>query len=202
MDFIKQIITPEDLLKFHEQCTERGRELIRQKNHDYAGYSNAGQPLDVFRNFRAHEAYGICVRAGDKLKRMENFAQSGGVLKVSDETIFDTAIDLMNYAVLYLAYLWGSVGRDAVTVKPDEWLNLRVQMKLGHATDNHFFGSTLGCPVFRDEWWVPVSWDNDSKPDWVRLNSLLGVDCELPQVGNSGLITPEPPANVPFKKGL
>lgn len=97
------ISSPEDLLTFHRFCAARGQELIGLKNHDYAGYSSQQGPVDVMKNFRAHEEYGIVVRLGDKLKRMENFALSGKLL-VEDESIFDTAIDVLNYAILYLAY--------------------------------------------------------------------------------------------------
>jgi hypothetical protein len=97
------ISTPADLLKFHEYCAKRGQKLMGLKNHDYAGYSAQQGTIDVMKNFRAHEEYGIVVRMGDKLKRLENFAL-GGKLLVEDESIFDTAIDLMNYAILFLAF--------------------------------------------------------------------------------------------------
>lgn len=97
------IASPEDLLQFHKYCATRGQKLMGLKNHDYAGYAAQRGELDVMKNFRAHEEYGIVVRMGDKLKRLENFALSGKLL-VEDESIFDTAIDILNYAILYLAY--------------------------------------------------------------------------------------------------
>lgn len=95
---IETIYTAEDLLQFHTECSERGRELMRRKNHDYSGVA------DVFRNFRAFEGLGIIVRASDKLARLRSFEEKGDKLLVNDETLTDTAIDLMNYAILYLAY--------------------------------------------------------------------------------------------------
>lgn len=94
---LEVIKNTEDLLKFHEECSARGRELMRAKNHDYSGVE------DVFRNFRAWEELGILVRAGDKLARMKSFEERK-TLAVKDESITDTAIDLMNYAILYLGY--------------------------------------------------------------------------------------------------
>jgi hypothetical protein len=104
LDCAEMIISsPEDLLQFHRYCAARGQRLMGLKNHDYAGYAAQRGDLDVMKNFRAHEEYGIVVRMGDKLKRLENFALSGKLM-VEDESIFDTAIDLLNYAILYLAY--------------------------------------------------------------------------------------------------
>jgi hypothetical protein len=95
---IETINTTADLLKFHEEICEIGRGLIKTKNHDYA------YGADVFQNFRRSEEYGIIVRAGDKLQRMENFEKRNGLYMVRDESIMDTAIDLVNYSILYLGY--------------------------------------------------------------------------------------------------
>lgn len=94
---IETIKTVDDLLQFHKDCSDRGRELMNRKNHDYSGV------VDVFRNFRAFEELGIVVRMGDKLSRLKSFEEKRS-LKVADESIDDTAIDLMNYAILYLGY--------------------------------------------------------------------------------------------------
>lgn len=104
LDYSNMVIsTPDDLLMFHRWCAARGQKLMGLKNHDYAGYSAQGMDIDTMKNFRGHEEFGIVVRMGDKLKRMENFCRTGKLL-VQDESIIDTAIDIFNYAVLFLAY--------------------------------------------------------------------------------------------------
>ena len=71
------------------------------KRHDYAN------PDDVFANFRTCEAAGIpawkgcCVRIGDKFSRIMGFAKKEK-LKVKDESIKDTLIDMANYALIAL----------------------------------------------------------------------------------------------------
>ena len=71
------------------------------KRHDYANDD------DVFANFRTCEAAGIpawkgcCVRLGDKFSRIMGFAKKEK-LKVKDESIKDTLIDMANYALIAL----------------------------------------------------------------------------------------------------
>ena len=71
------------------------------KRHDYAN------PDDVFANFRTCEQAGIpawkgcCVRIGDKFSRIMGFAKKEK-LKVKDESIKDTLIDMANYALIAL----------------------------------------------------------------------------------------------------
>jgi hypothetical protein len=79
------------------------KELHDKKAHDYGG-------ADRFRNLRMCERAGIpawqgvYVRMTDKLARIENFIQQE-TLKVEDETIRDTFIDLAVYSLLGLL-LW------------------------------------------------------------------------------------------------
>ena len=47
---------------------------------------------------------GFLVRMTDKLSRLSTFAVSGD-LKVKDESVKDTILDLINYSVLFIAYL-------------------------------------------------------------------------------------------------
>ena len=71
------------------------------KRHDYANEE------DVFANFRTCEQAGIpawkgcCVRIGDKFSRIMGFAKKEK-LKVKDESIKDTLIDMANYALIAL----------------------------------------------------------------------------------------------------
>lgn len=105
------IATPEDLIRFHEVVCAQARELLGPKNHDYAGYAAQGEEVDTFQNLRRHGEYGICVRLSDKLARLENQAR-GGKLLVTSETVEDTCLDLINYAVFLLGY-----GREVRTLR-------------------------------------------------------------------------------------
>ena len=88
--------------------SERFKELLEEmkkthdaKRHDYASAE------DIFANFRTCEMGGIpawkgvCVRLGDKFSRLMGFAKKEK-LKVSDESITDTLIDMANYALIAL----------------------------------------------------------------------------------------------------
>lgn len=95
----------DDYLKLHESLCKEALELSARKNHDYAG-KGGEQP---FANFERCEAMGICttgqgflVRMTDKLSRLASFEQAGE-FKVKDESVKDTVLDVINYAVLYYA---------------------------------------------------------------------------------------------------
>lgn len=100
-------MTREELFEMHEEMTSYALELMKKKNADYAG-SDGNNP---FANFTRSESLGICtteqsflVRMTDKMSRLSSFA-SKGKLKVEDESVYDTLIDLINYSVLFAAYL-------------------------------------------------------------------------------------------------
>lgn len=100
-------MTRDELLKMHETICDKGRNLMRKKNADYAG--NGGH--EPFANFTRVEAMGICsteqgflVRMTDKMSRLSSFVESGK-LAVENESFEDTIIDIVNYAVLMYSYL-------------------------------------------------------------------------------------------------
>lgn len=110
----------QDLLDIHWGLTLRAYELMERKNHDYAG--SAG--TSPFANFERSEALGLCstgqgllVRMSDKLSRLSEFERAG-VLKVADEKVEDTCLDIINYAILYYAWKKEQVnrGKEEVTV--------------------------------------------------------------------------------------
>ncbi len=89
--------TPQQkLLALHAELTRHAVEIMRKKNHDYASSA------DPFRNFRTFGLLGVLVRLSDKLSRLHSFEEQG-VTKVSDESITDTIIDIINYAVIFEA---------------------------------------------------------------------------------------------------
>lgn len=103
----------QEYLKFHEELCLKGRNLSARKNNDYAAPdSNKEDPMKVFRNFMQCQHLGICtveqgflVRLSDKMSRMCNLLRPGHERAVSDETVVDTAVDVINYTCLLMAYL-------------------------------------------------------------------------------------------------
>ena len=78
-----------------------------RKNHDYAGNSGT----TPFANFERCEAMGICsteqgflVRIVDKVSRLSTFAKDGKLL-VENEGYNDAILDIINYCVLFSAYV-------------------------------------------------------------------------------------------------
>ena len=90
------IMTRPELYELHETICAAALELMKKKNVDYAASD------DPFRNFRMFETFGVVVRMGDKFSRLRSYEENGS-LQVKDELIEDTLMDLINYAVIYLA---------------------------------------------------------------------------------------------------
>ena len=96
-----------ELLKSHELLCFNARELMKRKNADYAG-KKGDEP---FANFTRCEDMGICsteqgflVRMTDKMSRLSSFVEAG-VFEVKDESLEDTIVDIINYAVLFQCYV-------------------------------------------------------------------------------------------------
>lgn len=99
----------EELFKHHAEICTKALELMKKKNHDYAG--NSGET--PFANFERCEAMGICtteagflVRLTDKLSRLSTFTNAGK-LTVDNESYEDAIIDIINYCVLFSSYTKG-----------------------------------------------------------------------------------------------
>ena len=69
-----------------------GLELFKRKNKDYA---------DAFADLGT---IGVMVRINDKLKRYLSITKSG-IQLVNDETLYDTLLDLHNYAAMAIMLL-------------------------------------------------------------------------------------------------
>lgn len=96
-----------ELFAYHAAMCSRALKICRAKNHDYATGGNAGP----FANFARVEAMGVMtteqgflVRMIDKMSRLSTFAKTGK-LKVADEGVQDTLMDLVNYTILLSAYI-------------------------------------------------------------------------------------------------
>jgi len=98
-------MTTEQLAQLHERMCEKARSLMLRKNHDYAGLKK------TFANFERVKAMDICevdtgffVRMCDKFSRLISLAQTGEA-HVTDESVFDTLVDMINYPILYAGWL-------------------------------------------------------------------------------------------------
>ena len=97
----------EELLNIHESLCNKSRSLMRKKNADYAG----GRGVEPFANFTRCEAMGICsteagmlVRLTDKMSRLSSFVEAGA-FQVKDESLEDTCVDIINYAILFHSFV-------------------------------------------------------------------------------------------------
>jgi hypothetical protein len=95
-------------MEMHKALCEKMMEITARKNADYAG---SGE--DPFANFRQIGylvqspnivEVGFLTRMSDKLSRVGSFI-SNGELKVKDESVEDTLLDLANYCILFIGYL-------------------------------------------------------------------------------------------------
>lgn len=74
------------------EIQKEGLELFRRKNADYGDA------------FASHGAIGVLVRIGDKIKRLMSIS-SNQICLVDDESMYDTLLDLHNYAAMALLLL-------------------------------------------------------------------------------------------------
>lgn len=95
-----------EFIQFHKETVTRMNEIVTSKNHDYTGDNG-----DAFANFKVVEEMGICsteqgflTRMMDKMMRVNTFVQKG-TLKVADEKVEDTLLDLANYAILMVGHI-------------------------------------------------------------------------------------------------
>lgn len=100
------MFTQADLLSVHDSACRKARDLMARKNHDYAGSCGTSP----FANFERSSHMGLCsteqgilVRMTDKMSRLSEFCKAG-VLQVKEEGVEDTCLDLINYAVIFLAW--------------------------------------------------------------------------------------------------
>lgn len=99
-------MTREEFIKFFEAKLQEMLAVCKDKNSDYTDKDE-----DPFANFSRVKALGICsaeqgflTRMTDKLCRITSFVNSGA-LKVKEESVHDTLLDLANYSILLSAYI-------------------------------------------------------------------------------------------------
>ena len=101
-------INRSELLELHKKLCDEAKNLMQRKNHDYAGGRHENIP---FANFTRVESMGITttekgilVRLTDKMSRLSTFSQEGH-FSVADESLRDTVLDVINYAILLYGYV-------------------------------------------------------------------------------------------------
>lgn len=93
-----------ELFALHAGMCARGLELMKRKNADYSKADPLGNFM-VAESLQACSAEnGIIVRMSDKLSRLVSIL-SKGTQEVKDESVEDTIIDIINYAVLLRAVI-------------------------------------------------------------------------------------------------
>lgn len=100
-------VSQAEYLDMFKGITEEMYETTKRKNSDYTGDDS-----DAFKNFTAVEfasagtvttEQGFFTRMTDKMMRFAGFIRNG-TLKVQDEKIEDTILDLAVYCILFVCY--------------------------------------------------------------------------------------------------
>ena len=113
----------DELIQHHVNLCEEARQLMRVKNHDYAGKDTE----TPWMNFQRSEIMGLCkteqafmVRILDKISRLITYTTSGELM-VKGEGVKDSIVDIINYMVLFSAFIEdGNVEEDDPDGSKDE----------------------------------------------------------------------------------
>ena len=91
--------------EFTKSLFSKMSSVLRDKNNDYTALST-----DAFANFEQAREYGVdplvglCVRMGDKVKRVQTFCKTKS-LAVEDEHVEDAFEDIIGYCTIALAMI-------------------------------------------------------------------------------------------------
>jgi len=91
--------TREELLQLQLSMTNKAYALMGKKNQDYTGGGGVFANFEAAGIFGVHRVKGALVRMTDKMQRINSFIENG-ILQVSDESVEDTLLDIINYAIL------------------------------------------------------------------------------------------------------
>lgn len=83
-----------DKIELHRQILDEMHNLYEKKNHDYGD--------SVHDTYMKYGLTSFLVRIEDKLNRIRTLDKNRDDIKVTDEKIEDTLLDLANYAVIAL----------------------------------------------------------------------------------------------------
>ncbi len=116
-------MTRAEYLEYHRNSCNKMVEITGRKNADYTGGAEADF---AFTNFTEGETLGIgsteqgfLFRMSDKFARIRAFVKKG-VLKVKDESVEDTLLDLANYCILMAGYIRWKKESDALFNGPHD----------------------------------------------------------------------------------
>lgn len=84
-------------IQYHKEICNKIQDLYEKKNNDYGDSVN-----DTFNKFGIDA---FLVRMYDKLNRVYSLTRDNKEIKVQDEKIEDTLLDLANYAIITLVEL-------------------------------------------------------------------------------------------------
>lgn len=106
-------MTSKEFFEFHQSICNKAQELSKRKNNDYADpETRCDDPYRVFANFMQCQTLGVCsvesgilVRLSDKFSRLCNLLKPDHVRTVTNESIEDTILDIINYSILLQGYL-------------------------------------------------------------------------------------------------
>lgn len=160
-------------LELHKELCEEARGLSARKGHDYSGAN------DTLKNLRLVEAAGLCtaeqgvlVRLLDKLSRAVELDKPGNSAEVADESLHDTMLDIVNYALLHEA-LRADRSRRGCKLEDEATQHASGGTKEVQPpfTDLHTVAPDVGDPGTFSLWSHPASSGVDA-----RNNQLLGRD--------------------------
>ena len=80
-----------DKMNLHQEICDEMHDLYTRKNSDYG---------DSFAQLRKRYPNFVCMRLFDKLNRLDTLMQPGHEVKVTDEKLEDTLIDIANYDIM------------------------------------------------------------------------------------------------------
>lgn len=104
------IFTAEWLSNLHSQLTGEARSLMEKKNQDYSASDDCfGNILACEKTKLCDSRIGVLVRMQDKLARLANSGRNTAQFK--DESIRDTVLDVINYAVFLAALQERAMGK-------------------------------------------------------------------------------------------
>lgn len=84
-------------VRLHKEILANIHDLYQRKNHDYG---------DSFHLLYQEEGMAaVRIRLSDKLNRLKTLTRDGATQMVSDESIYDTLMDIANYSVMALIEL-------------------------------------------------------------------------------------------------
>jgi len=93
-------MTRDELFQLHEDICRRALVIMRHKSADYASgtYTFANFKRGEILGFASAEE-GLMLRVVDKISRISTFLKKGE-LKVGNETVQDSILDVINYMIL------------------------------------------------------------------------------------------------------